>query len=112
MLIIKVLKIFNILSTNEIKMALFIPFPFTEEEERKRAEEIRKKARWSYKNAFEELQEELECDYLEDPCADNEELLYDVTQFLEDFEELEDATLRWMAQEYRLFFKKYEIRFY
>lgn len=93
-------------------MGLFIPFPFSEEEERRKAEEIRKRARWSYKNAFETLQEDLEDEYLEDPCADNEELLYDVTQFLKDYEELDDATIRWMAQEYRLFFKKYEIIFY
>lgn len=91
-------------------MALFIPF--NEKEERRRAREIQKRARWSIKNAFEELQDELECDYLEDPCADNEEILYDVTEFLKEFDDLDNETISWFVNDYRLFFKKYEIRFY
>lgn len=68
--------------------------------------------RRSCKNAFETLSEELEDDYLENPCADNEDLLWDVTTFLRDYDELEDETIKWMVLEYKLFWRKYGIKFY
>lgn len=86
--------------------------PINEKEERRKLKEMHDHWRWSCKNAFETLQDELEDEYYENPCANNEELLYDVTTFLEDYEKLDDETVKDMVLEYNPFRKKYEIRFY
>lgn len=83
-----------------------------EKKEREKLRQMHKHWRWSCKNAFETLKDELEDEYLENPCANNEELLYDVTTFLNDYEELNDDTVKWMVLDYNPFWEKYGIRFY
>lgn len=83
-----------------------------EKEELKKLRQMHKHRRWSCKNAFETLQEELEDEYLENLCANNEEVLYDVTTFIRDYEELDDDTVKRMVLEYNPFWKRYNIRFY
>lgn len=93
-------------------MTLSIPFPFSEEEEIRKHKVAHKAWREWLKRNFSYLLEELENDYLENPCADNEEVYLDVKMFLDDYDELDVDTICWMRDEYRLYAKKYELRFY
>ena len=91
-------------------MEIFIPI--NEKEEKKKIEELHKIWRQSLKREFSYLLEELEDDFLEDPCADNYERYLDVKEFLEDYDDLDVKTICWMRDEYRLYARKYNLRFY
>jgi len=91
-------------------MGIFIPI--NEKEEKKKMEESHKIWRQGLKREFSYLLEELEDDFLEDPCADNYERYLDVKEFLEDYDELDVKTICWMRDEYRLYARKYNLRFY
>ena len=82
------------------------------EEERRRHEQMHLEWREWMKRNFWYLLEELEDNYLEDPCADNEERCLDVKWFLEWFDEADDKAICLMRDEYKLYAKKYDLRFY
>lgn len=92
-------------------MKIKLPKSFREEEKRKH-EQMHKEWREWMKRNFWYLLEELEDDYLENPCADNEELYLDIKGFLEDYDSLDVKTICRMRDEYRLYAKKYDLRFY
>ena len=91
-------------------MKLFIPF--NEEAEIKKVQLLHKEWREGLKRNFWYLLEELEDDFLENPCADNFEIYLDVKEFLEDYDKLDVETIKRMRDEYRLYAKKYDLRFY
>lgn len=92
-------------------MRLNLPKSFREEEKRKH-EAMHREWREGLKRNFWYLLEELEDDFKENPCADNYEVYLDVKEFLEDYDELDVETICWMRDEYRLYAKKYDLRFY
>lgn len=66
---------------------------------------------WMKRN-FEHLLEELEDDYLENPSADNEDVYLDVKWFVDDFDNATDEHVCMMRDDYRLYARKYGLRFY
>lgn len=64
------------------------------------------------KNEFTYLAELLEEEFEANPCADNYETYLDVKEFVDDFDELDAETICFMRDEYKLYAKKYDLRFY